>query len=52
VELVVVGSKGSTALARVALGSVAETVVRRASCSVLVVRAAEEPSTGSSTAPG
>jgi nucleotide-binding universal stress UspA family protein len=37
-ELVVVGSRGRTALARVALGSVAETVVHRASCSVLVVR--------------
>jgi nucleotide-binding universal stress UspA family protein len=37
-ELVVVGSRGRTGLARVALGSVAETVTRRASCSVLVVR--------------
>jgi nucleotide-binding universal stress UspA family protein len=37
-ELVVVGSRGWTGLARVALGSVAETVVHRASCSVLVVR--------------
>ena len=41
-ELVVVGSRGQTGLARVALGSVAETVVHRASCSVLVVREVDE----------
>jgi nucleotide-binding universal stress UspA family protein len=43
-ELVVVGSRGWTGLARVALGSVAETVVHRAACSVLVVREADEAS--------
>jgi nucleotide-binding universal stress UspA family protein len=37
-ELVVVGSRGRTGLARLALGSVAEAVVRNASCSVLAVR--------------
>ncbi len=37
-ELVVVGSRGRTGLARLALGSVAEAVIRNASCSVLAVR--------------
>jgi nucleotide-binding universal stress UspA family protein len=37
-ELVVVGTRGRTGLARLALGSVAEAVVSRAHCSVLVVR--------------
>jgi nucleotide-binding universal stress UspA family protein len=37
-ELVVVGTRGETGLARVLLGSVAEKVVRNAPCSVLVVR--------------
>jgi nucleotide-binding universal stress UspA family protein len=37
-ELVVVGSSGKTGLRRVLLGSVAESVVRRAPCSILVVR--------------
>jgi nucleotide-binding universal stress UspA family protein len=37
-ELVVVGSHGRTGLNRVALGSVAEAVVRAAPCSVLTVR--------------
>jgi nucleotide-binding universal stress UspA family protein len=37
-DLVVVGTHGRTGLARMALGSVAETVVRSAPCSVLVVR--------------
>jgi nucleotide-binding universal stress UspA family protein len=37
-ELVVVGTHGRTGLARLALGSVAEHVVRSAGCSVLVVR--------------
>jgi nucleotide-binding universal stress UspA family protein len=37
-ELVVVANSGSTGLASVLLGSVAETVVRWAPCSVLVVR--------------
>jgi nucleotide-binding universal stress UspA family protein len=37
-ELIVVGTKGRTGVARLALGSVAEEVIRTASCSVLVVR--------------
>ncbi len=37
-ELVVIGNSGSTNLASVLVGSVAETVVRWAPCSVLVVR--------------
>jgi len=38
VDVVVVGSHGRSGLARVFLGSVSEHVVRRAPCSVLVVR--------------
>lgn len=38
-ELVVVGTTGRSGLKRVLLGSVAETVVRKAPCSVMVVRA-------------
>jgi nucleotide-binding universal stress UspA family protein len=37
-ELVVVGTRGRTGWKRLALGSVAEAVLRRAACSVLVVR--------------
>jgi nucleotide-binding universal stress UspA family protein len=37
-ELVVVGTHGRTGLARLTLGSTAESVVRSAACSVLVVR--------------
>ncbi len=37
-EMVVIGSHGRTGLARTLLGSVAEHVVRRAPCTVLVVR--------------
>lgn len=37
-SLIVVGTHGRTGLSRIALGSVAEAVVRRAPCSVLVVR--------------
>jgi nucleotide-binding universal stress UspA family protein len=37
-DLLVVGTRGRTGLARVLLGSVAESVVRSAPCSVLVVR--------------
>jgi universal stress protein A len=37
-DLVVVGTHGRTGLKRLALGSVAEAVVRGAGCSVLVVR--------------
>jgi len=38
-RLVVIGTRGRTGLAHIALGSVAERVVRTAPCSVLVVRA-------------
>lgn len=37
-DLIVVGSHGRTGLARLLMGSVAEQVVRRASCPVLVVK--------------
>jgi universal stress protein A len=37
-ELLVVGTHGRTGLSRIALGSVAEAVVRAAPCSVLIVR--------------
>jgi nucleotide-binding universal stress UspA family protein len=37
-QLVVVGTHGRTGLSRIALGSVAEAVVRAAPCSVLTVR--------------
>jgi nucleotide-binding universal stress UspA family protein len=37
-DLVVVGTRGRTGLARLALGSVAETVIRNVSCSALAVR--------------
>jgi nucleotide-binding universal stress UspA family protein len=37
-DLIVVGSRGATGLRRLALGSVAENVVRHASCPVLVAR--------------
>jgi len=40
-ELIVVGTHGRTGLPRLALGSVAERVIRNASCSVLAVRPAE-----------
>jgi len=39
-ELIVVGTHGRSGLRRLTLGSVAESVVRRATCSVLVVRLA------------
>ena len=42
VELIVIGTHGRTGVKRAVLGSVAELVVRRAHCSVLVVRP-EEP---------
>jgi universal stress protein A len=37
-QLIVVGTHGRTGLSRIALGSVAESVLRGAPCSVLVVR--------------
>jgi nucleotide-binding universal stress UspA family protein len=47
-DLVVVGTAGRTGLARLALGSVAEKVVRNAGCPVLVVRPKDH---GASVAP-
>jgi nucleotide-binding universal stress UspA family protein len=44
-ELIVVGTHGRTGLSRLALGSVAEHVVRSAGCSVLVVRQGAVPTT-------
>jgi nucleotide-binding universal stress UspA family protein len=41
-DLVVMGSRGYKGLTRLLLGSVAESVVRHAHCSVLVIR---EPTT-------
>jgi len=38
VDLIVVGSQGKTGLARLVLGSVAESIVRTAGCMVLVVK--------------
>lgn len=40
-ELVVLGTHGRTGLARLAIGSVAEKVIRQAHCSVLVLRAGQ-----------
>ncbi len=45
-ELLVVGTHGRTGVSRIAMGSVAEAVVRAAPCSVLVVRSAQEASCG------
>ena len=44
-ELIVVGTHGRTGLSRLALGSVAEHVVRSAGCPVLVVRSGSVPTT-------
>lgn len=41
IDLVVIGTRGHTGLKRIALGSVAEKVVRIADCPVLTVRAKE-----------
>jgi len=41
-DIIIMGSKGRTGLSHVLIGSVAETVVRHASCPVLVVRDANE----------
>ncbi len=40
-ELIIIGSHGRTGLKRIMMGSVAETVVRHAPCSVMVVRTEE-----------
>jgi nucleotide-binding universal stress UspA family protein len=46
-DLIVMGTHGRTGLARLALGSVADNVVRHASCSVLVVRATSQEASSS-----
>ena len=40
-NLVIMGSHGKTGLSRFIMGSVAETVVRKANCPVLIVKAEE-----------
>jgi nucleotide-binding universal stress UspA family protein len=42
-DLIVIGSHGRTGLKRLLMGSVAEEVVRKAPCPVLVVKAPKEP---------
>ncbi len=42
-DLIVIGTRGLTGLRRVVLGSVAEAVIRNASCTVLAVRLGSEP---------
>jgi nucleotide-binding universal stress UspA family protein len=49
-ELIVVGAHGRTGLARLAIGSIAEKVVRAADCSVLVVRMGASKTAQSTTA--
>ncbi|MBN2320234.1 MAG: universal stress protein, partial [Acidobacteria bacterium] len=49
-QLLVVGTQGRTGVSRIALGSVAETVVRAAPCSVLVVRLVSTKPTASGRA--
>jgi nucleotide-binding universal stress UspA family protein len=46
VEMIVLGTHGRSGLTRMLMGSVAETVVRRAPCPVLVYRAAAETLVG------
>jgi len=46
VEMIVLGTHGRSGMARMLMGSVAETVVRRAPCPVLVYRAAAETLVG------
>ncbi|WP_294346822.1 universal stress protein [Prosthecochloris sp.] len=42
VNLIIVGSHGKTGLSRILMGSVAESVVRKAKCPVLIVKAEEK----------
>jgi len=51
-DLLVVGSHGDSAVARLLIGSVASAVLRYAPCSVEVVRAKEQPTPGRTTAGG
>ncbi|MGH7230688.1 MAG: universal stress protein [Nitrospiraceae bacterium] len=41
-DLIVIGSQGRSGLQRLVLGSVAESVIRRACCPVLVVKASAQ----------
>ncbi|MDB4934999.1 MAG: Universal stress protein UspA [Labilithrix sp.] len=50
-ELIIVGTAGRTGLSRMALGSVADKVVRHAPCSVLVVRSMHEAHADAHAAP-
>lgn len=45
VDLIVMGTHGTTGLARLLVGSVAESVLRQAPCPVLTVRALSTPAT-------
>lgn len=49
VDLIVMGTHGTTGLARLLVGSVAESVLRRAPCPVLVVRALSGAAAASAT---
>src|SRR5688572_29755748 len=49
IDLIVMGTHGRTGLARVVLGSVAEAVVRAASCPVLTVRSTESETTAAAS---
>jgi nucleotide-binding universal stress UspA family protein len=51
-ELIVLGTHGRSGLRRLALGSVAEIVLRRGRCSMLVVRLASKERSGGRSTPG
>jgi len=42
INLIIMGSHGKKGLSRLLMGSVAETIVRRASCPVLIVKVDEK----------
>jgi hypothetical protein len=52
VDLIVMGTHGRTAAARLLMGSVAEAVLRRANCPVLTVKPSVIASSSPGTAPG
>ncbi len=52
IDMIVMGTHGRTGVSRALLGSVAEAVVRRASCPVLTVPATTEDDTPERTPPG
>jgi nucleotide-binding universal stress UspA family protein len=45
-DLIVIGSRGLTSLKRLLLGSVAQSVINHAPCSVAVVRKKQQPEGG------